>query len=86
MSVISQALTTARPSCSPALPIRTTLYDLIAAINEVIGPDEEDLVPAVVAHLLRTYRVTGLGDLAGVRMVCDTAPSYSRIPEESLSF
>jgi hypothetical protein len=86
MSVISQALTTARPSCSPALPIRTTLYDLIAAINEVIGPDEEELVPAVVAHLLRTYRVTGLGDLTGVRMVCDTIPFYSRVGEASLSF
>lgn len=86
MSVVSQALTTARPSCSPPLPIRTTLYDLIVAINEVIGPDEEDLVPAVVAHLLRTHRVTGLGDLAGVRMVCDTTPPYSRIREESLSF
>ena len=86
MSVGSQALTTARPSCSPSLPIRTTLYDLIVAINEVIGPDEEDLVPAVVAHLLRTYRVTGLGDLAGVQMVCDPTPSYSRVAETSLSF
>ena len=85
MSVISQALTTARPSYSP-LPIRTTLYDLVATINEVIGPDEEDLVPAVVAHLLRTYRVTGLGDLAGVQIVCDPTPSYSRVAETSLSF
>lgn len=86
MGVVEQALTTARPSCSPPLPICTTLYDLIVAINEVIGPDEEDLAPAVVAHLLRTYRVTGLGDLAGVRMVCDTTPSYSRVGEASLSF
>jgi len=81
MSVVSQTLTTAKQSCSPLLPIRTTLYDLIVAINEVIGPDEEDLVPAVVAHLLRTYRVTGLGDLAGVQMVCNTTPPYSRIHE-----
>jgi hypothetical protein len=85
MSVIAQALTTARQSGS-SLPIRTTLYDLVAAINEVIGPDEEDLVPAVVAHLLQTYRVTGFGALAGVRILCGTTPSYSRVGEASLSF
>jgi hypothetical protein len=85
MSVIAQAVTTARQSGSP-LPLHTTLYDLVAAINEVIDPGEEDLVPAVVAHLLQTHRVTGLGALAGVRIMCDTTPSYSRVGEESLSF
>lgn len=37
--------------------IRTTLYDLIEAINDEIGPDEEQLVVATVVHLLQTGRV-----------------------------
>jgi hypothetical protein len=42
----------------PSLIIRTTLYDLIAAINADVGADEDDLVVAGVVHLLKTYRLT----------------------------
>lgn len=34
--------------------VYTTLYDLIAAVNEAIEPGEEDCVVPIVAHLLRT--------------------------------
>jgi hypothetical protein len=44
-----------------SLIIRTTLYDLIAAINAEVGADEEDLAIAAVVHLLRTHRLTYLG-------------------------
>jgi hypothetical protein len=33
--------------------VHTTLYDLIAAVNEAIEPGEEAYVTPVVAHLLR---------------------------------
>ena len=44
-----------------SLIIRTTLYDLIAAINAEVGADEDDLAIAAVVHLLKTHRLTYLG-------------------------
>jgi hypothetical protein len=41
-----------------SLIIRTTLYDLIAALNAEVGVDEDDLVIAGVMHLLNTHRLT----------------------------
>jgi hypothetical protein len=41
-----------------SLIIRTTLYDLIAALNAEVGTDEDDLVIAGVMHLLNTHRLT----------------------------
>ena len=38
--------------------IRTTLYDLIKAINAEAKPGEEDLVVPIVVHLLDASRVT----------------------------
>jgi hypothetical protein len=40
------------PSC-----ITTTLYDLIAAMQTVVGPRQDDLVVATVVHWLRTGRL-----------------------------
>lgn len=36
--------------------VYTTLYDLIAAVDEAIEPGEEDCVVPVVTHLLRAGR------------------------------
>lgn len=41
-----------------SLIIRTTLYDLIAALNAEVDADEDDLVIAGVMHLLNTHRLT----------------------------
>ena len=38
--------------------LTTTLYDLLAAIQSTIEPGEEELVVPIVAHILRTGRVT----------------------------
>lgn len=43
---------------SASLP--TTLYDLIAALHEVVAPHEDALVVAIVADWLRTDRITRL--------------------------
>lgn len=40
----------------------TTLYDVIAALQSVVEPDEDGLVVAVVGHWLRTGRITCVGD------------------------
>jgi hypothetical protein len=38
-----------------------TLYDLITAIQDVVGPEDDGLVMATVRHLLRAGRLTGAG-------------------------
>jgi hypothetical protein len=43
----------APPSC-----LTTTLYDLIAAIQDGLSPDDDALVVATVVHLLRSGRLT----------------------------
>ena len=39
----------------------TTLYDLMAALQDLVGPDDDALVVATVVHLLRSGRLTVLG-------------------------
>jgi len=59
-----------RTAPSP-LAIHTTLYDLIAALSAEVGPDEDDVLTAVVVHLLQTHRVTYMGDREHYRLVWD---------------
>ena len=53
----------ARGRREDALPARltTTLYALLAALQDVVGPDNDLLVVATVVHLLRSGRLTFLG-------------------------
>jgi hypothetical protein len=44
----------------PARP-PITLSDLITAIQDVVGPEDDDLVVATVRHLLRSRRIAGRG-------------------------
>jgi hypothetical protein len=44
-----------------SLIIHTTLYDVIAAINAQVSPDEDDVVLAIVVQLLKTHWLTYLG-------------------------
>ena len=46
----------ATPSC-----LTTTLYDVIAAIQDELSPDDDTLVVATVMHLLQSGRLTWLG-------------------------
>lgn len=45
----------------PRLP--TTLYDVMATLQTVVEPGEDDLVVAVVVHWLRTGRIAFVGDV-----------------------
>jgi hypothetical protein len=58
-----------------SLIIRTTLYDLIAAINAEVGADEDDLVIALVVHLLKIHWLTYVGTVKPRRFVTDQSPA-----------
>ena len=61
-----------------SMTIHTTLYNLLAALSAEVGPDEDDVLTAMVVHLLNTYRVTYTGNLQGYRLVCDGIESLAR--------
>jgi hypothetical protein len=80
MNTCVQASPKDRSTRQASLPLRTTLYDLIAAVSAEVNPDEEDVVTATMIHILNTYRVTCRGDLEGYRLVCrEGKPSYSAV-------
>jgi hypothetical protein len=54
----------------PATTITTTLYDLVAAINDEVGANEDALVTATVMHLLHSGRVKFLGDHEDIKVAC----------------
>ena len=57
--------------------IRTTLYDLTAAVIEHAEAAAESAITAVVAHLLNAHGATCLGDFAGYRFVCEAEAASS---------
>ncbi len=42
--------------------LTTTLYELLAALQEVVDPEDDALVVATVQHLLQSGRLTWLGE------------------------
>lgn len=50
--------------------ITTSLYDLVAAISDEVGPNEDYLVTATVMHLLQSGRVKFLGDHEALKAAC----------------
>jgi len=55
--------------------VYTTLYDLIAAVDEAIEPGEEDFVAPIVAHLLRAGHAQFLRDVDLEMLWDDQAPA-----------
>jgi hypothetical protein len=51
--------------------LATTLYELLAVIQEVVGPEEDALIVATVRHLLESGRLTWLGEARERR--CESA-------------
>jgi hypothetical protein len=47
--------------------LTTTLYDLITAIQDVVGADDDALVVATLVHLLRCGRLTWRGQARAPR-------------------
>jgi len=67
-----------------SMPMHTTLYDLIAALDAESGPEADGVVTATVMHALKAYRVSCLGNFEGCQMVLDTKKHPSvRLPRPS---
>jgi hypothetical protein len=49
---------TAGHEAAPRARCTTTLYELLAALQDVVGPEDDALVVATVVHLLRSGRLT----------------------------
>jgi hypothetical protein len=45
--------------------LTTTLYELLTALHEVVGPEEDALVVATVRYLLQAGRLTWCGKARG---------------------
>lgn len=41
-----------------AAPLTTTLYDVVAAVQDLLGPEQDDMVVATVMALLQSGHVT----------------------------
>jgi hypothetical protein len=74
------------PAHTAPLPraIQTTLYDLIAALHTEVQFDEDDVVTAVVIHLLETYRVTFTDDQEHRRLVWDRGERAAQAAERTV--
>lgn len=46
--------------------LTTTLYELVAAIQDVVGATEDTLVVATVWHIIQSGRLTWLGEHKGI--------------------
>jgi hypothetical protein len=71
----TQAVSMADVTSIAPMRLRTTLCDLVAAINEEVGVDEEKLVLATLVRIFQTYKVTSSDGLQEYRLVCDDAAS-----------
>jgi hypothetical protein len=56
------------PTSTGARATETTLYELIAAIQEAVGPDADDLVIATIVHLLNSGQVKFIGQRQDVKV------------------
>src|SRR6266704_1030788 len=65
--VSSEGATVATDGVGAERPPRltTTLYELLAAIQDVVGPEGDALVVATVRHLLQSGQLTWLGEARG---------------------
>jgi hypothetical protein len=72
--------TNARGKWPRPLIIRTTLYDLLTAINAEVGADEADLAVAAVVHLLATHRLTYQGTYRPRQRITDPSHLLPRRP------
>jgi hypothetical protein len=61
-AVIDDSTALAQESATSAV-VYTTLYDLIATLNDAIEPGEEAYVTPIVAHLLRAGHARWLRDV-----------------------
>ncbi|MGD9041597.1 MAG: hypothetical protein PVH82_18290 [Desulfobacteraceae bacterium] len=69
MQQISHAHSRLEPTEPDLAIIATTLGELIKAISEEVGPQEDHLVAEVVLHLLETGRIKFLNPMGEINLV-----------------
>lgn len=82
MHAVADDVTALEREDAPGTVVYTTLYDLIAAINEAIEPGEEGWVTPVVTHLLRAGHAHFLRDVDEEMLRAEPAPAC--LPAEEL--
>jgi len=70
MQAVTQPMPTGETQPPERTAITTTLFDLIAALHEEVGPDEEELVTAAVVHLCTSGRLRFLGTPTDYEVPC----------------
>jgi hypothetical protein len=70
MRAVTQHMPTVETRTPERVAITTTLFDLIAALNEDVSPGEEDLVTAAVVHLCTSGRLRFLGTPTDDEVAC----------------
>jgi hypothetical protein len=63
------AVTTVGPVVTTPVRLITTLYDLMAVVQDVVGPDNDALVVATMGHLLHSGQYTWRGVTAQVALL-----------------
>jgi hypothetical protein len=53
----SNAFSRSKAPETKSVTVTTTLGNLIAALNERVKPEEDDLVPQIVIHLIKTGQI-----------------------------
>ena len=61
MPALATYSATTPASASDSTSITTTLYDLVAALNEEVNPEDDALVTAAVVHLINANRARFVG-------------------------
>lgn len=61
MQAVATHLATIPATVFTPVSITTTLYDLVKAVNDEVGPDEDRLVAAAVMHLINSNRARFVG-------------------------
>ena len=73
MSPMTEAAPMIGVTSTEPVRLRTTIYDIVAAINEEVGVDEEHLVLATLMHIFQTHKVTSSDGLQEYCLVYDDA-------------
>ena len=82
MHAVAHDVTAFEREDAPRTVIYTTLYDLIAAINEEIEPGEEACVIPIVVHLLRAGHTHFLRNVDAEMLWAEPVPAC--LPAEEL--
>ncbi len=70
MLAVAETITAVEPETASQTPVTTTLYDLIAALNDQVEPWEADIVTDAVVNLCNGGRVRFLDMPPDCKVVC----------------